>query len=252
MSTVEVALNELANVDRIWHLRRARLLEGLSEDDLVAVSSVCRDQIYYKGDAIFLQGEPAHSVFILNRGCIRLSVVNGEDQERILSFHTAGDIFGENMLTPEEYFQSEATAHEDSWVSIIPRQHFLALIRQRVSVAFNYMRVLGERLSDAQEEIEAQSFLDTRQRLGKVLLKLAEKHGKPVLGQKDMVKLKICITHDELARLIAANRPHVSTIISGFKKEGWIDYQARKILINVDAFKILLNGAALPATVGSN
>ena len=50
-----------------------------------------------------------------------------------------------------------------------------------------------------------------------------------------MVKLIIPMSHEQLARMIGGNRPHISTIMSKFKKRGWIQYQGRKLLINTDA-----------------
>lgn len=243
MSTAQLRyeeFEELASVDRIWHLRQTRLIDGLSLADLNAIVSVCTDRIYPQGEMIFNQGDPADSLFILNRGCARICVVDAHDREKILGFYTTGDIFGEDVLGPKEYFGNQAMAHEECWVSIISRDQFVNLIRQRVSIGLNYVKILSQRLLEAREEIEAHSFLDTEHRLGKMLLKLAEHHGKPIFGEEDMVKLKISLTHDQLARLIGANRPHVSMIISKFKKKGWIGYQSRKLLINRNEIQRLL------------
>ena len=232
--------NDLASVDRIWHLRQTGLLDGLSLEDLNAIVSACEDRIYGKGEMIFNQGDSADGLFILNRGCVQISVVNALDREKILGFCKTGDVFGENVLGPKEHFENQARAHEECWVSTISGEQFVGLMRQRVSIALNYMKILSQRLVDAQEDIEAHSFLDTEHRLGKVLLKLADNHGKPIFGKKDVIKLKILLTHDHLARLVGANRPHVSMIISKFKKKGWINYQARKLLIHRQEIERLL------------
>lgn len=237
MAIALVPGQELARADRIWHIRQTCLSEGLSPSDLEAVLSACTDRIYSKDEIIFHQGDPADSVFILNRGCVRISVTSSDDREKILGIYTTGDLFGESVLGPQEYFQNQAVAHEESWVSKISREHFLSLIRQRSSIALNYVKILSQRLRETQEDLKAQSFLDTQHRLQKVLLKLAEKYGRPVLGKDGTVKLKIMLAHEHLARLIGANRPHVSMIISNFKKRGWIGYQARKLLINVEELK---------------
>lgn len=248
MAIASVPREELASADRSWHLSQTRLSEGLSQSDLEALLLASRDRIYAKGKIIFPQGSPADSLFILNRGCVRISITSADDQEKILGIYTTGDLFGENVLGPEEYFQNQAVAHEESWVSTISREQFLSLIRQRTSIALNYVKILSHRLHDAQDDLEAQSFLDTQHRLQRVLLKLSEKYGKPVFGKNGMVKLRISLTHDHLARLIGANRPHVSMIISSFKKKGWIDYQTRKLLINIEELKRISQSLASPQT----
>ena len=161
------------------------------------------------------------------------------DREKILGIYTAG-ILAENLLGPHQYFEVRATAHQESWVSIISLSQFLALVRQRGSIALNYARILGERLLEARQEIEAHSFMDTEHRLAKALLKLAEQHGQPVSGDQGLVKLRITLSHEHLARLVGGNRPHVSTIMSKFKQRGWIDYQGRKLLLHREALRRLV------------
>jgi CRP-like cAMP-binding protein len=243
MSTAQLQYEQLEAADRIWHLRQTPLMEGLSLSDLRAVASACTDRIYSKGETIFNQGDPSDFLFLLNRGCVRISMVTAEDREKILGVFTTGDIFGENVLEPDQYFQTQAVAHEECWVSVISCDQFIRLIEQRASIAFNYLKILNQRLVEAREDIQDHSFLDTTHRLGKTLIKLAQTHGKLTHGDKDRVKLKIFLSHEHLARLIAGNRPHVSMIMSGFKKRGWVDYQGRKLLINVQKVQQFLQSA---------
>ncbi len=236
MSMAQVRCEELVSVDRVWHLRQSGLFDGLVLSDLNAVLSACRDRIYTKGEIIFDDGDPADSLFILNRGYVRISVVSPQSREKILGLYTAG-ILGENVLGPNEFFQARATAHEESWVSIISRDQFAILIQQRVPIALNYARILSQRLLEAQEDIKSHSFLDTEHRLGRLLLKMAERHGQPLFRNEAVVKLKIALSHEYLAQLVGGNRPHVSMIMSKFKRQGWIDYQGRKLLIYREAVK---------------
>ena len=249
MSTAQLRCEELASVDRIWHLRQSGLVDGLSLADLSSVVSACKDRIYAKGEVIFDQGDPADSLFILNRGCVRISLVNSDDREKILGLYTTG-ILGENVLGPNQCSDVRATAHEESWVSVISREQLIFLIRQRVSIAMNYAKILSQRLLDARKDIESHSFLDTEHRLARILIKLAEKHGRPVLGKEEVVKLRFSLSHEHLARMVGGNRPHVSMMMSKFKRRGWIHYQARKLVIDRRKIEDLLcpldNGVPSP------
>ncbi len=249
MSTVQVRCEELVSVDRVWHLRQAGLMDGLPLSDLDAVLSACIDRVYSKGEVVFDQGDPVDSLFILNRGCIRISAVNPDSRERILAIYSSG-LLGENLLGSEKYFEARATAHEESWVSIISRQQFMHLIEQRVAIALNYAKILNRRLVEAREDIKSHSFLDTESRLAKVLLSLAERHGKPLLGNGDIMKLKITLSHEHLAQMVGGNRPHVSMMMSKFKRKEWIHYQGRKLLIHREKVAGLLqatdNGVPSP------
>lgn len=243
MSIAHLHSEQLEAVDRIWHLRQTLLLEGLSVSDLNAIASVCRDRIYSKGEVIFHQGDPVEFLYILNRGFVRVSLVTSDDREKILGVFRAGDVFGENVLGPDQYCQMQTVAHEECWVSMISRQQFFRLVEQRVSIALNYVKILNQKLLEAREELATHSFFDTEHRLGKALIKLAENHGKSIYGEKDRIKLKIFLSHEHLAQLIGANRPHVSMIMSRFKKNGWIGYRGRKLMIDVPRIQQLLRPA---------
>jgi CRP-like cAMP-binding protein len=52
-----------------------------------------------------------------------------------------------------------------------------------------------------------------------------------------VVKLKIALSHEHLAQLVGGNRPHVSMIMSKFKRQGLIEYQGRKLLIHREALE---------------
>ena len=66
-------------------------MDGLALSDTQAIVSICRDRIYLKEEVIFDQGDPADSLFLLNRGCVRISVRNIHDREKILVY-----VFSEN------------------------------------------------------------------------------------------------------------------------------------------------------------
>lgn len=104
MSTAQLRCEDLANVDRIWHLRRTGLVDGISPSELSVITAVCEDRIYEKGEIIFNQGDPADSLFILNRGYVRIAIVNDSDQEKVLGMYTTGAVFGEDTMGPQEYF----------------------------------------------------------------------------------------------------------------------------------------------------
>ena len=148
-------------------------------------------------------------------------------------------IFSGNMRSAKV----QATAHEECWVSVVSRDNFLRMMSLKPELALNLIEILTQKLTEAREDIGALSFLDTEHRVAKTLLKLAARHGKLTVADRDMVKLSIPMSHEQLARMIGGNRPHISTIMSRFKKRGWVQYQGRKLLINTDA---LSAAASLP------
>ncbi len=246
MSGAALRYEELQGVDRLWHFRQSSLLKGLTVRDLSTFVGLCSDRLYAKGEVIFYQDDPADSLFILNRGCVRISVVNPNGREKIIGLFQTGDIFGENLLAQRRR-HVQAAAHDECWVSTIAREDLLRLIQDKPALSLNLIEILTRKLGEARDDIGALSFLDTENRVAKTLLKLGQEHGKPIVAEKRLIKLKIPVSHEQLARMIGGNRPHISTIMSKFKKRGWVNYQGRKLLINVDALTSLTS----PQLVGS-
>jgi len=245
MSTATVQVTELANADKIWHLQQGLLLRDLGLRELHTIAAISEDRILSRDEVIFHQGDPADSFYFLNRGTARVFVCTASGREKIVGVFSNGDLLGEDALEPDATRQCQAVAHEESWFSVLPRDVFLKLIDQVPQLSFNLSRLLNRKLREARREIEALSFSDTQLRIAKTLLKLSDQHGKQVVSRYPLTKLKIAISHEHLAQLIGANRPHVSSIMSQFKKDGLIDYQKRKLLINVDMLseRVALAGA---------
>lgn len=240
MKAVRVPLEELKNADKLWHLRQAALMEGLTSMDLEVIASICLDRIYQRGGVIFHQGDPADSLFILNRGYVRISGGNSHQKEKIVSILKMGEVFGEEVLGPQECRQVSATAHEECWVSMISQKNLFQLLEKTPALSLNFIRILNQKLYHAHDDLQDLSFLDIQYRVAKTLLKLGDIHGTAMPSRGNMVKLKIRITHEHLASLVGANRPHLSMLMSRFKTQGWLSYQGQQLLINVEELERLL------------
>ena len=76
---------------------------------------------YSKGQVVFTQGEPADSVFYIQEGKIKISVVSAQGKEAVIAFLEAGDFIGEGCLTGRPRRISAARALTDcillEWIS---------------------------------------------------------------------------------------------------------------------------------------
>ena len=95
----------------------------------------------------------ADAIFILNRGCVRISVVNPTGREKIVGLFKTGDVFGE--LGQHEKRKVQATAHEECWVSVVSRDNFLRMMSLKPELALNLIEILTQKLAEAREDIGA-------------------------------------------------------------------------------------------------
>ena len=120
--------------------------------------------------------------------------------------------------------------------------HFLQLVQQQPALSLNLARILSERLDESRNDIEALTFLTTEQRVARALLGLARNYGRTIISNQRLTKIVIPLSHERLAQLIGGNRPQISTIMSKFKKLGWLQYRSRRLLIDVEAVGSVVDG----------
>ncbi len=232
MTSGSKAQRQLANADKLWHLQQTALVSGLSWGDQQVLTGYCSDRIFRKEEVIFDAGSPADHLYIVSRGYVRLCVTGPGRQEKTTAILRSGDVFGESFLASRRAHRTRAMAHEESWILALSRDHFLRMAEQCPVLLLNLIRILNRRLQEAQRDIEALSCMSARQRIADTLVRLGRKHGKPLISDQQRVKLTIPLSHQQLAHLTGGNRPHVSTIMSSFRREGLVGYQGRRLLLD--------------------
>lgn len=228
-------IQALNHADRLWHLQQTGLTEGLSLREQHQVAEACSDALFERGQVAYQQADPADNLFLVNRGAVVLTATNTEGKEKVVAVLGPGQLFGEEALgIGGSRRGTRAQAYEECWVSVLSREGLQGLMLTIPTLALNVVRLVIGRLSEARDELENFSFLSTEQRIARALLKLGQDHGRRLVAENSIRKLRIQVSHELLSHMVGANRPHVSAIMSQFKKNGWIRYQKRRLLIDMD------------------
>ncbi|HSR68293.1 MAG TPA: Crp/Fnr family transcriptional regulator [Acidobacteriota bacterium] len=241
MASSPIQDDSLIRADRMWHLKRSSLVGDVSDQEIEAIAEACTDQIYPRGAQIFQEGDPVRYLYILNRGYVQLSVGKEAPRQKVLRILKGGEVFGEEILGRQTAHQATATAYRECWASLLPREKLLELIRFRPALSLNLIRILTHKLWEARTDLQ-DGALDARQRVAKTLLRLGDLHGQPIYSEKRLRKLSIPISHRRLAAIIGGCRPHISAILSEFKKSGMLEYQGRKMLLDMESLRQSLQG----------
>ncbi len=121
-----------------------------------------------------------------------------------------------------------AEALDDTYICVIKREDFEALLKRKPDLSFKLTKLIGLRLKRIGTRIEDLVFKDVNTRLANLLLDLSQKYG---VKEKEGIQIGIKITHQEMANLIGSTRETVSMTLGEFKRQGLIDLEGRKILI---------------------
>ncbi|MGA7316482.1 MAG: Crp/Fnr family transcriptional regulator [Silvibacterium sp.] len=183
--------------------------------------------------AFFAQGLPADSIFYLQKGRAKLTVVSANGKEATITLLSAGDFVGEESLASVGGLRmATATAIAACTALKIERQEMVRVMHEEHAFSDLFLKFLLARSMRIQADLVDQLFNSSEKRLARILLLMAE-FGKP--GEPETLIPQI--TQETLAEMIGTTRSRVSFFMNRFRKLGFIAYNGRiqvhKSLLNV-------------------
>jgi CRP/FNR family cyclic AMP-dependent transcriptional regulator len=183
--------------------------------------------------AFFSQGNPADSVFYLQKGRAKLTVVSKNGKEATITLLSIGDFVGEESLAGVVGLRlATATAITACTALKIERAEMIRVMHEEHSFSDLFLKFLLARSMRTQADLIDQLFNSSEKRLARILLLMAE-FGRP--GEPETLIPQI--TQETLAEMIGTTRSRVSFFMNRFRKLGFIEYNGRirvhKSLLNV-------------------
>jgi CRP/FNR family transcriptional regulator, cyclic AMP receptor protein len=184
-------------------------------------------------DSFFTQGDSADSVFYLQKGRAKVTVVSHDGKEATLTLVSAGDFVGETALAAVPGLRlSTATAITACSALKITRDEMARALHDQQAFSDFFMKFLLERSMRVQADLVDHLFNSSEKRLARILLLMAE-FGQP--GELGTLLPKI--SQETLAEMIGTTRSRVSFFMNRFRKLGFINYDGQirihKSLLNV-------------------
>ena len=181
----------------------------------------------------FSQGNPADSVFYLQKGRAKLTVMSRNGKEATITILGPGDFVGEESLAGAGGLRmTTATAITACTALKIERSEMIRVMHEEHAFSDLFLKFLLGRSMRIQADLVDQLCNSSEKRLARILLLMAE-FGKP--GEPESLIPKI--TQATLAEMIGTTRPRVSFFMNRFRKLGFIEYNGRikvhKSLLNV-------------------
>ncbi len=183
--------------------------------------------------AFFTQGDPADSVFYLQKGRASITVVSPNGKQATVALLSVGDFVGEESLTAVPGLRlTTATAVTTCRALKIEREEMIRVMHEEHDFSDLFLRFLLNRSMRMQADLVDQLFNSSEKRLARILLLMAE-FGQP--GEPETLIPKI--SQETLAEMIGSTRSRVSFFMNRFRKLGFIEYRGRiqvhKSLLNV-------------------
>lgn len=197
-------------------------------------------------EAFFSQGSGADSVFYLQKGRAKLTVVSKAGKEATITLITAGAFIGEESVAGVNGLRlATATAITPCVALKIDRLEMIRVLHEERSFSDLFMAFLLERSMRTQADLVDQLFNSSEKRLARILLLMAE-FGQP--GRQET--LIPHITQETLAEMIGTTRSRVSFFMNRFRKLGFIEYRGR-IRVHKSLLNIILHDQSSEANAKS-
>jgi CRP-like cAMP-binding protein len=174
-------------------------------------------------EAFFCQGDRADSIFYLQKGRAKLTVVSHGGKEATITFLSAGEFVGEESLAAIVGLRlATATAVNMCTALKIGRDEMVRVMHEEPAFSEIFVKFLLARSMRTQADLVDQLFNSSEKRLARVLLLMAE-FGKPGEPEKFIPP----VTQETLAEMIGTTRSRVSFFMNRFRKLGFIEYNGR-------------------------
>src|SRR5229473_2446530 len=177
---------------------------------------------YGKNQKIFSQGDIADTLFFIQKGKVKITVLSEHGKEAVVGIFAEGQFFGEGCLDGAAVRTATSEAMEECPITSITKSAMLATLSAEPKFSAFFTAYLLRRNSRIEDDLIDQLFNSSERRLARLLLLLAnfgEEHGKQPIA--------ITLSQETLAEMIGITRSRVSFFMNKFRKQGYIDYNGK-------------------------
>jgi CRP-like cAMP-binding protein len=194
---------------------------------------------YGSNETVFTQGRPATTVLYIQRGGVKLTVVNEVGKEAVVAILGPGNFLGEGCLAGQARRISSATAVAPTTVLAIDKAAMMRLLHDQRALAMQFLNHVLSRNMRLERDLIDQLFNSVEKRLARALLLLA-RYDK----QEEPEKWVPEISQEILAESIGTTRSRVNHFMNRFRNLGFIEYgeKLRGLRVNKSLLRVVLQG----------
>jgi CRP-like cAMP-binding protein len=207
-------------------LTRIRYFDGFPPEIQAAITAAAAPRHFEAGQVIYVEGEPAEFVYILERGWVKATRMSREGREQAMLFLRPVEIFGEIAVFTGTNYPGTTTALEDVDTWVLPSVTLMMLVKRYPDLALAVIRRLGERVLHYIELVEDLSLRSVEARLANTLLQHAvESDGRLIVPRRGWT------TFDEMAVRLGTVRDVLSRALKTLEAEGLLKVKKPEIIL---------------------
>ena len=219
-------------------MRADRLFCHLSTTALEAFERIKYVTAYPKGAVLFMEGQAPRGIFVLCNGQVKLSLSARDGKTLIFNIAEPGEVLGLSASVSGNPYELTAQTKDPCQVNFVKREDFLRFMKENSDACFKVAEQLSVKYNNACHEVRSLGLSHSAaQKLAKVLLKWSSQYGESKTVEP---RVRLPLTHDEIAQMIGTSRETVTRLFADLKKRHIAQWKDSAVSIrNKDALDAL-------------
>lgn len=224
----------------ICKLRQSGFFCDLPKPTLDDLEKIKYASAYPQGAVLFVEGQSARGVYIICSGRIKLSTTSRDGKTLILRMAQPGEVLGLHATVSGKPYELTAETLQPSQLDFIKRDDFLRFLQGHADACLHAAQHLSQNCQSAYEMIRSLGLSHSvSEKLARLLLEWAAEGEET----KEGVRIKVSLTHEEIAQLIGTSRETVTRVLGEFRDKQLAQLRGSTLLIR--------NRAGLERLVGA-
>ncbi|MDQ3027185.1 MAG: Crp/Fnr family transcriptional regulator [Pseudomonadota bacterium] len=210
--------------ERTMALKAVPFFTQLNDRELDVVRAVATEKTYPKNAVVLTEGEMGDSLYMIQSGKVKVFIGDEDGREIILKILGPGDFFGEMSMIDKQARSASVNTSEASTFLVLTHAAFEKCVEQSPRIANMVMRILAQRIREADRKIGTLALMDVYGRVASTLLELSVyTNGKLMVAEK--------LSQQDLANMVGASREMVNRILKDLSDRGFISVESKTITI---------------------
>jgi CRP/FNR family cyclic AMP-dependent transcriptional regulator len=223
-NNTEITRGESLPVDERNAAAVVAIKKGVLVDWDTLLTGISKGKTVFECNAnhtIFMQGQPADSLFFLLRGKVQLAVASREGKEAIVATRGAGEFFGEGCLAGQPLRMATAISVGDCTLTKVEKPMMARMLHEEPGLAEMFVTHLLARNIRYEADLVDQLFNSSEKRLARILLLLSH------FGKESRTETVVPgINQEHLAQMVGTTRSRINRFMNKFRDLGFIDYNS--------------------------
>jgi CRP/FNR family cyclic AMP-dependent transcriptional regulator len=196
---------------------------------------------YRRGQLIYNQDQPSTAIYLVIEGKVKVSRLADDGHQVVVDIYQPDEFFGESAFLNLAQRSEQAIAIENTKLMMWTTAEIEDIILKRPRLAVALLQILVQRTIGFTHRIESFSVDNIARRLARSLIRFSERLGSP---EEDGSVRMVPFTHELLSQYVGTSREIVTHYMNQFRRQGYLRYSRKGIVLYRDAFREWLRQSA--------